>query len=86
MTDRRGQLRLILVTAVAAAVSVAAACTATPTPAPSPMPSRGSERDAGGGDHDRGGRSTGVDYVALETELKRRLAAGPETVKEVRSS
>ena len=28
---------------------------------------------------------TGVDYAALETELKRRLAAGPETVKEVRS-
>ena len=28
---------------------------------------------------------TGVDYVAMETELKRRLAAGPETVKELRS-
>jgi len=79
--DRRGQLRLILVTAVAAAVSVAAACTAAPTPAPtpsaSPTPATTTTIEVR--------PPTGVDYVALETELKRRLAAGPETVKEVRS-
>ena len=83
MTDRRGQLRLILVTAVAAAVSVAAACTAAPTPAPTPMPSPSPTPAATTTIEVR--PPTGVDYVALETELKRRLAAGPETVKEVRS-
>ncbi len=81
MTDRRGQLRLILATAVAAAVSVAAACTAAPAPAPapssSPTPAATSTIEVK--------PPTGVDYAAMETELKRRLAAGPDTVKELRS-
>jgi CubicO group peptidase (beta-lactamase class C family) len=81
MTDRRGQLRLIVVTAVAAAVSVAAGCTAAPNPAPIPMPSPTPTATS----TIEVRPPTGVDYEALETELKRRLAAGPETVKELRS-
>jgi CubicO group peptidase (beta-lactamase class C family) len=79
MTDRRRQLRLMLVTAVAAAVSVAAACTAAPTPAPTPIPTPAATTTI------EVRPPSGVDYRALETELKRRLAAGPETVKELRS-
>jgi CubicO group peptidase (beta-lactamase class C family) len=79
MTDRRWQLRLIVVTVVAAAVSVAAACTAAPTPVPSPSPTPAATSTI------EVRPPTGVDYAALETELKRQLAAGPETVKEVRS-
>ena len=83
MSDHRGRLRLILVAAVTAVVSVAAACTAAPTPAPTRTPSPSPTPAATTTIEVR--PPTGIDYVALETELKRRLAAGPETMKEVRS-
>lgn len=80
MAGCRGHVRLtVLATAVAATVSVAAACTVAPPkdpiPLPSPLASTTIEVRA----------PTGVDYVALETELKRRLASGPESVRAVRS-
>ena len=84
MTDRRG-LRLILVTAVAAAVSVAAACTAAPTPAPTSPPTPSPTPAATATTTTEAKPPTGVDYAAVQAELERRLAAGPESVKEVRS-
>ena len=83
MTGRRAQLRLNFVTAVAAAMSVAAACTAVPMPAPTPMPTPSATPAATTTIEVK--TPTGIDYLALETELKRRLAAGPKTLKEVRS-
>ena len=85
MKDRRGQLRLILVTAVAAAVSVAAACTAAPAPAPAPAPVSSPSPTPVVTSTMEVRTPTGIDYGALKTELERRLAAGPKTVKEVRS-
>ena len=85
MTDRRGRLRLILATAVAAAVSVAAACTAAPAPAPAPAPVSSPSPTPVVTSTMEVRTPTGIDYGELETELERRLAAGPETVKEVRS-
>jgi CubicO group peptidase (beta-lactamase class C family) len=83
MTDRRGQLRLMLVAAVAAAVSAAAACAAAPTPAPTPVPSPSPTPAAT--TTIEANPPTGVADAAMETERKRRLAAGPETVKGLRS-
>lgn len=84
MSDHRGQLRLILVAAVTAVVCVATACTAAPTPTPAPTRTPPSPTPAATTTIEVR-PPTGIDYVALETELKRRLSAGPETLKEVRS-
>jgi CubicO group peptidase (beta-lactamase class C family) len=55
--------------------------TAAPNPAPIPMPSPTPAATS----TIEARPPTGVDYAAVETELRRRLAAGPETVKELRS-